>query len=71
MASFWEQEQENNINRLVADGRKVNRVADTGWRFSGRDDDLSRHFRMDRAKIFDRARRRKRLRKRIIGVEGA
>src|SRR6476619_4449755 len=59
------------INRLVADSREVNRVAQTGWRYSRRDDDLSRHFRMDRAEIFDRACRRKRLRKLIIGIEGA
>jgi hypothetical protein len=71
IACFWEQEQENNINRLVADSREVNRVAQTGWRYSRRDDDLSRHFRMDRAEIFDRACRRKRLRKLIIGIEGA
>jgi hypothetical protein len=29
IACFWEQEQENNINRLVADSREVNRVAQT------------------------------------------
>ena len=30
IACFWEQEQENNINRLAADSREVNRVAQTG-----------------------------------------
>jgi hypothetical protein len=64
-------EQENNINRLVADSREVNRLAQTGWRFSRRDDDLSRHFRMDCAEILDRTRRRERLRKLVIGVESA
>src|SRR6476620_774760 len=48
------QEQENNLDRLVADSREVNRLAQTGWCFLGRDDDLSRHFRMDCAVILDR-----------------